>query len=65
MDFYVEKEVIVEKNNEKQRVKRLVVDDSKKADFLQLSKAFEVIGYFNVGDVLAGKTKQALTGLFT
>lgn len=65
MDFYVEKEVIVEKNNEKQKVKRLVIDNSKKADFLQLSKAFEVIGYFNVSDVLAGKTKQALTGLFT
>ena len=65
MDFYVEEEVVVEKNNEKQTVKRLVVDNSKKAEFLQLSKAFDVIGYFNVSDVLAGKTKQALTGLFT
>ena len=65
MDFYVEEEVVVEKNNEKQKVKRLVINNSKKAEFLQLSKAFDVIGYFNVSDVLAGKTKQALTGLFT
>ena len=65
MEFYIEEEVVVEKNNEKQTVKRLVIDNSKKSEFLQLSKAFDVIGYFNVSDVLAGKTKQALTGLFT
>ena len=65
LTFYIEEEVVVEKNNEKQTVKRLVIDNSKKSEFLQLSKAFDVIGYFNVSDVLAGKTKQALTGLFT
>lgn len=64
-DFYIEKELVEDKNSDTQVVKKWVIDTSKKAEFAQLAKAFEAIGYFNVSDVLAGKTKQALSGLFS
>ena len=64
-DFYIEKELDEEKNGDKQ-VKNWVIDKSRnKAELAQLAKAFEAIGYFNVSDVLASKTKQALSGLFS
>lgn len=63
--FYIEKESVEDKNNDTQVVKKWVIDPSKKAEFAQLAKAFEAIGYFNVSDVLAGKTKQVLSGLFS
>ena len=63
--FYIEKESVEEKNNDSQIIKKWTIDPSKKAEFSQLAKAFEAIGYFNVSDVLAGKTKQVLSGLFS
>ncbi|CAB1207538.1 hypothetical protein [Acinetobacter bouvetii] len=63
--FYIEKESIEEKNTDTEVVKKWVIDTSKRGEFAQLAKAFEAIGYFNVSDVLAGKTKQALSGLFS
>lgn len=63
--FYIEKELVEDKNSDTQVVKKWVIDTSKKAEFAQLAKTFEAIGYFNVSDVLAGKTKQALSGLFS
>lgn len=65
LGFYIEKELIEEKNTDTEVVKKWVIDTSKKGEFAQLAKAFEAIGYFNVSDVLAGKTKQALSGLFS
>lgn len=63
--FYIENELVEDKNSDTQVVKKWVIDTSKKVEFAQLAKAFEAIGYFNVSDVLAGKTKQALSGLFS
>jgi len=63
--FYIETESGEEKNNDTQVIKKWTIDPSKKAEFSQLAKAFEAIGYFNVSDVLAGKTKQVLSGLFS
>lgn len=63
--FYSEKEFIEEKNNDKQVIKKWMLDKSRSGEFAQLAKAFEAIGYFNVSDVLAGKTKQVLSGLFS
>ncbi|MFJ0260998.1 hypothetical protein Q4247_10350 [Acinetobacter baumannii] len=66
LDFYIEKEFVEEKNSDTQVLKKLVIDKSRnKAELAQLAKAFEAIGYFNVSDVLAGKTKQVLSGLFS
>lgn len=65
-DFYIEKEFVEEKNSDTQVLKKWVIDKSRnKAELAQLAKAFEAIGYFNVSDVLAGKTKQVLSGLFS
>src|SRR5690606_24989244 len=54
LGFYIEKELIEEKNTDTEVVKKWVIDTSKKGEFAQLAKAFEAIGYFNVSDVLAG-----------
>lgn len=71
--YYEARDFQVEKDGEKQTVSRLVIKSGVTTrDLESLAKAFEVVGYFNVGDVLkgsaldvAGKAKDRLTGMFS
>lgn len=71
--FYEERPFIQEKDGQQVEVFRLAVKRGVEIkDLENLAKAFEAIGYFNVGDVLmgaaadvAGKAKDKITGLFS
>ncbi|WP_373377332.1 hypothetical protein [Cupriavidus nantongensis] len=71
--FYEEREMTVETNGQKSKVKRMVIRRTHASRELEtLARAFEAIGYFNVGDVLmgsamdaAGKAKDKIAGLFS
>ncbi|KJK07770.1 hypothetical protein D3C77_287030 [compost metagenome] len=71
--FYEERAFTLEKDGQKTEVTKLAVKPGASLQELEnLAKAFEAIGYFNVGDVLkstaadvAGKAKDKLTGLFS
>ncbi|KGT46405.1 hypothetical protein [Acinetobacter sp. HR7] len=65
LSFYIEKETRDVNNSDTQVITKWVINPSRKAEFAQLADAFEVIGYFNISDVIASKTKQALSGLFS
>lgn len=71
--FYEERSFSQEKNGQQVDVIKLAVKPGVSTkDLEDLARAFEAIGYFNVGDVLAGsaadmasKAKDKLTGLFS
>jgi len=71
--FYEDREVEEEKDGQKHRVMRLALASGKSNKELEeLARAFEIIGYFNVGNVIKGaaadvadKAKEKLTGLFS
>lgn len=71
--FYEERVLIQEKDGQRSEVTKLVIKQGYAANDLEnLAKAFEVVGYFNVADVLkgtaadvAGKAKDKLAGLFS
>lgn len=71
--FYEERSFTQEKDGQKIEVTRLAVKlDVDTKDLENLAKAFEVIGYFNVSDVImgtaadvAGKAKDKLVGIFS
>lgn len=71
--FYEPRAFTLEKDGQKTEVTKLAVKPGVSLQALEnLAKAFEAIGYFNVGDVLkgtaadvAGKAKDKLAGLFS
>ncbi len=71
--FYEERSFSQEKNGQQVDVIKLAVKPGVSTkDLEDLARAFEAIGYFNVGDVLAGsaadmasKARDKLTGLFS
>ena len=72
-DFYEERAFEIEKDGQKQRVFKLGLKPGLPKNKLEeLAKAFEIIGYFKVGDVLKGaasdaadKAKEKFVGLFS
>lgn len=72
-DFYEERSFTQEKDGQSVEVIKLAVKPGVVAkDLENLARAFEAVGYFNVGDVLAGgavdmanKAKDKLAGLFS
>ena len=71
--FYEERTFVEEKDGVKRDVTRLTVKQGYvPAELENLARAFEAVGYFNVGEVLkgsaldaAGKAKDKLAGLFS
>lgn len=71
--FYEERTEVVEKDGTRSEVSRLTLKpDCDTKSLENLAKAFEAIGYFNVGDVLKGsavdmtlKAKEKLAGLLS
>lgn len=72
-DFYEERMVEETKDDEKRSVARLALKPGRpNKELEELARAFDVIGYFKVGDVLKGaasdvadKAKEKLAGLFS
>lgn len=72
LGFYEERSFVEEVNGEKREVNKLAIKKGiQQKDLENLAKAFEAIGYFNMGDVLKGtagdmanKAKEKLAGLF-
>jgi hypothetical protein len=72
MSFYEERVFIEEKDGEAREIKKLVIKKNQSTkDLENLARAFEVVGYFKVADVLkgaatdvAGKAKDKLAGFF-
>lgn len=71
--FYEERTVDEEKDGQKHSVTRLALKPGgSNKELEELARAFEMIGYFNVGDVIKGaageaaeKAKEKLAGLFS
>lgn len=71
--FYEQRTFAEEANGEKREVVKLAIKKGQQPrDLESLAKAFEAIGYFNVGDVLMGtagdvanKAKEKFAGLFS
>jgi len=71
--FYEERMIEEEKDGQKQSVTRLALKPGgSNKELEELARAFEVIGYFNMGDVIKGaageaaeKAKEKLAGLFS
>lgn len=72
-NFYEERNFKEEKDGESREVSKLVIKKGQEVkDLESLAKAFEVVGYFNVSDVLmgtaadvAGKAKDKIAGFFS
>lgn len=75
LDSYEERSVVVASNNageEQTEVKLCIKRDRNSKQLENLARAFEAVGYFNVGDVLlgtaseaAGKAREKLSSLFS
>lgn len=71
--FYEESSFTQEKDGQQVKILKLAIKSGVSSrDLENLARAFEVIGYFNVGDVLVGgavdmanKAKDKITGLFS
>jgi len=75
LDFYEERSVLVSSADDEQEVREIklcIKHDRNSKQLEGLARAFEAIGYFNVGDVLlgsasevAGKAREKLSSLFS
>ncbi len=73
LEFYEERVFVEDKDGQKNDVSKMILKNNlSKNDLEKLAEAFEVVGYFNVGDVLKGtasdvanKAKEAISGWFS